>query len=106
MIKSRNGAVIMLNDKKGNETVEIIDASGKNKIVIDTKTNHITISADGDIELSAPQGTIKLNAKTVEIAATETGSLKAGTSMTVEASAKFDRGPNRQHQLTDDDRMH
>lgn len=89
MIKSRSGHVIKLNDKKGNETLEIIDASGKNMIVIDTKTNKITISADGDIELSAPQGTIKLGAQKIEIAATESGTITADTSMTVKAASKF-----------------
>ena len=70
LIRSRSGHVIKLNDEDGKETVEIIDASGKNSIVIDTAHKTITITADADIVLAAAQGSIKLQAKTIEIRAT------------------------------------
>jgi len=85
VIKSRSGHVIKLNDEHGKETVEIIDASGKNSVVIDTATNSITITAEKDITLAAPKGTIRITAQTVEIAASKSGTLTAGGDMTVRA---------------------
>lgn len=86
MIRSRSGHVIKLNDENGAETVEIIDATGKNSIVIDTATNSITISADGNIKLAAPNGTITLAANSIDIEATHTGKLVGNTSLTVKAT--------------------
>ena len=63
MIKSRSGHVVRLDDKDGGERIEIIDKTGKNKIVIDTAGNTIAISSDKDITLSAANGTITLDAQ-------------------------------------------
>lgn len=82
IIKSRSGHVITLNDKAGNETIEIVDASGKNKIVISTGANDITITAGHDIKLSAPKGTIRLESKFLEIETT--------SDMTITANGKID----------------
>lgn len=86
VIKSRSGHVIKPNNKQGSETVEIIDGSGNNMIVIDTNTNSITISAGGDINLSAPRGTITFAGSVVNIQASDTSTLAAVSSMTVPAS--------------------
>jgi uncharacterized protein involved in type VI secretion and phage assembly len=85
VIKSRSGHLIKLNDEHGKETVEIIDASGKNSIVVDTATNVITITAGKDITLAAPEGTIRISAQTIEIAASKGGAFTAGADMTVHA---------------------
>ena len=53
MLKSRSGHVIRLNDEDGKETIEVIDSSGKNSLIIDTAANKITITAEQDISLSA-----------------------------------------------------
>jgi uncharacterized protein involved in type VI secretion and phage assembly len=86
MIKSRSGHIVKLNDEDGKETIEIVDKSQKNSIVIDTAKNTITVTTDKDITLSASQGTIKLNAQNVEINSSNATKLKAGGSMNVEAS--------------------
>jgi uncharacterized protein involved in type VI secretion and phage assembly len=86
MIKSRSGHVVKLNDEDGKETIEIIDKSQKNGIVIDTSKNTITVTTDKDITLSATQGTIKLEAQKVEINSSDATQLKAGGNMNVEAS--------------------
>lgn len=83
VIKSRSGHLIKLNDEQGRETIEIIDASGKNSVVIDTATNSITITADQDITLAAPNGTVKISAQTVDIASSGNGAFTAGGDMTV-----------------------
>jgi uncharacterized protein involved in type VI secretion and phage assembly len=85
-IKSRSGHVIRLDDTDGKEKIEITDKSGKNTIVFDTAKNTITIASDKDITLSAPQGTIKLDAQKVEIkSSTDTG-IEAGAGMDVKAT--------------------
>jgi len=87
MIKSRSGHTVKLNDEDGKETIEIVDKSQKNSIVIDTSKNTITVTTDQDITLSAAKGTIKLDAQSVEISSSGATKLKAGSSMNVEASA-------------------
>lgn len=87
VIKSRSGHVIKLNDEDGKETIEIIDKSEKNSILVDTAKNTVTITADKDITLSAPQGTIKLDAQKVEIASSADTKVEAGAGLDVKASA-------------------
>jgi uncharacterized protein involved in type VI secretion and phage assembly len=85
MIKSRSGHVVKLNDEDGKETIEIIDKSQKNSIVIDTSKNTVTITTDQDITLSASKGTIKLDAQKVEINSSGATKLKSGSTMDVTA---------------------
>ena len=59
-IKSRSGHVIRLTTPTGEEKIEIIDKSGKNSIVIDTKNNTVTVSADADVAIAAKNGKLKL----------------------------------------------
>lgn len=82
VIKSRSGHVISLNDEDGKEKIEIIDKSEANSIVIDTSENTIIVTADKDITISAPQGTITLDGENVEI--------KASADIKVEAGGKVD----------------
>ncbi|MGK7896335.1 MAG: phage baseplate assembly protein V [Xenococcus sp. (in: cyanobacteria)] len=85
VIKSRSGHVIRLNDEEGKETIEIIDKTKKNSIVIDTAANSITITADGDITLSA--GTIKLEAQNIEIKSEADTKVEASAGMDLQASS-------------------
>ena len=66
-IKSRSGHVIRLNDKGGSETIEIIDKSGNNKIVVSTQDNTVTIEAQSDISITSKTGKLKMSAVGVEI---------------------------------------
>lgn len=79
VIKSRSGHIVRLNDKSGEETIEIIDANGTNTIVIDTANNTITVSADKDITLSAPNGAITLTAKQITLDAASNADVHAGS---------------------------
>jgi uncharacterized protein involved in type VI secretion and phage assembly len=92
MIRSRSGHVIKLNDDDGKETVEIIDSTTQNSIVIDSTKGTITIKSDkdivlsspeGDISLSAAKGTIKLEANKIEINSKPTSPFYAGASAAV-----------------------
>ncbi len=87
LIKSRSGHVIRLIDENGKEKIEIVDKSEKNSIVIDTAKNTITITTDKDIGLAAPQGTIKIAARKVEITSSAETKIEAGAGMDVKASA-------------------
>jgi uncharacterized protein involved in type VI secretion and phage assembly len=68
VIKSRSGSTIRFDDDQNDPQIEIADSSGKNKIVIRTADNSVTITATGDITVSAG-GTLKLSGNNVEIAA-------------------------------------
>lgn len=87
MIKSRSGHVIKLNDEEGKETIEIIDKSQKNSLVIDTAKNTITLTTDKDIILSASKGTIKLDAQKIEIKSSTDTKIEAGVGMDIKANA-------------------
>lgn len=86
LIKSRSGHVIRLNDEDGKETIEIIDKND-NSITFDAVRNSLTIATKKDIMLSAPQGTITLDAQTIEIKASTQTTLQAGSTMDVKANA-------------------
>ncbi len=86
VIKSRSGHLIKLNDEEGKETVEIIDSSTRNSIVIDTANNTITITSGQDLVLSAPEGSITLTAKQIAIESSADAKITAGGGMDVTAS--------------------
>ncbi|PWB50739.1 MAG: phage tail protein [Candidatus Methanoperedenaceae archaeon] len=112
VIKSRSGHIIRLDDTENNEKIEIIDKTEKNIIIIDTKKNTISIKSDKDIELSAPNGKISMEAKDIQTkssastkieamdfqtkssASTKIEALdiqaKSSTTTKIEASAKMD----------------
>jgi uncharacterized protein involved in type VI secretion and phage assembly len=100
-IVSRSGHVIRLNDKDGNEKIEIIDKSQKNSIVFDTANNTIKITTNKDIKLSAPQGAIELDAQTISIKSSadtkieaQNLEIKSSASTKIEASAGMDINAN------------
>lgn len=53
LIKSRCGHRIIFDDKEGAEKIVIVDATGKNKIVLDSVNKVVKIESDGDIEIKA-----------------------------------------------------
>lgn len=87
VIKSRSGHVIRLNDKDGEEKIEIVDKSGKNSLTFDTAKNTIEIATDKDITLSAPKGTIKLDAQKIEIKSSADSKIEADAGMDIKAQA-------------------
>ena len=86
VIKSRSGHVITLNDEDGKETVEIVDKTGKNSLVFDAAKNTITIASEQDIELKAPKGKLKIEAKEVEIKSSSTATVEASGDMTLKGA--------------------
>lgn len=89
VIKSRSGHLIRLTDKDSAEKIEIIDMTGKNSIVFDAKAKTITVTSDKDITLSAPNGAIKLDAKSVEIKSSAEAKVEAGAGLDVKATGQM-----------------
>jgi len=86
IIKSKSGHVFKFSDKEGEESIQIVDKSGNNKIVINTKDNLITVSSDKDIEFSAPNGKIAIDAKSIEMKSSAETTIEASADMTVKGA--------------------
>jgi uncharacterized protein involved in type VI secretion and phage assembly len=86
VVKSRSGHLIRLDDTAGAEKIEIVDKSGGNSITVDTAGNTITITSAADVTIEAPQGTLKLSAKTIEISSSANAEVKATGNLTLQAS--------------------
>ncbi|HEX2643884.1 MAG TPA: phage baseplate assembly protein V [Thermoanaerobaculia bacterium] len=86
-LKSRSGHTISLDDTEGKEKIEIIDAKGKESIVLDTAQNTITITADKDIVIESKNGKVQITAKQgIEIKSQDgPASLEAGGNVDVKA---------------------
>ena len=86
-IKSRNGHIVKLDDTNGSEKIEVIGSDGARRIVFDIAGKKIQVTCDsGDIEISATAGTVKVDAKTVEIKASNSMTLEAGSTMTIKGA--------------------
>jgi uncharacterized protein involved in type VI secretion and phage assembly len=85
VIKSRSGHKIRLIDKDGSEKIEIIDKSG-NSLVFDAANKLIKIDASQDITLSAANGTIRLDAKAIEIVSSGAATLEAKSRIEMKAT--------------------
>jgi len=83
-IRSRSGHIVKLDDTKGSEKIEITHKNGKNKIVITDQKIEV-IGESGDMTISAPNGTLKIDAMTIDIKAKTTMSVDGGNSLTIKA---------------------
>jgi phage baseplate assembly protein V len=88
-IRSRSGSQIRLTDTDGDASIEIIDSSGQNRIVIRAKDNSITITCAGDLTISADKGKLKLSGESVEIAATTTVKAEGSQGMDLKSSGQL-----------------
>ena len=88
-IKSRSGHVIRLTDTKGSETIEIIDKTTKNSIVISAKDNSITISADADITIKSAKGKLLLSGNGVEITSQAAVKIEAKANLDLKAGPQL-----------------
>jgi uncharacterized protein involved in type VI secretion and phage assembly len=87
LIKSRAGHQLIFDDTNGKEQIEIIGSDGKRKIVFDISGQKIQITCDsGDIEISAPAGTVKVDGKTVDVKASGNMTLEATGTMTIKGA--------------------
>ena len=85
-IRSRSGHLIILDDKKGGERIEIIDKDGALRVVIDSVGRKIQVECDvGDVEVKAGAGTVSIEALNIEMKATANLKLEAGASLSLKA---------------------
>ncbi len=89
VIRSRSGHVITLDDSDGSEQIKIMDKTEKNMIIIDAKNNTISIKSDKDIELSAPNGKVTIEAMDIETKSTASTKIEATSSVDVKASGNL-----------------
>jgi uncharacterized protein involved in type VI secretion and phage assembly len=89
MIRSRSGHVITLDDSDGSEQIKIMDKTQKNMIIIDAKNNTISITSDKDIELSAPNGKVTIEAMDIETKSTASTKIEATSGVDVKASGNL-----------------
>lgn len=94
-VTTTGGHKLVMDDT--NKKVSIIDSSGNNSIVIDTSSNAITLTAQGNIKLAAT-GDVNISGNNISISANaslslqgqSSGSLKAATlSVTASGTATF-----------------
>lgn len=91
VIKSRGGSRIMFDDSAEPKII-IEDGGGKGRITFDTKANKIIIEAlEGDVCFQAPQGDLKIVAKSAEFKASQNLEVHAGAAMAwgTDAAAKI-----------------
>jgi phage baseplate assembly protein V len=88
-LTSRSGHVVRLDDTKGEEKIEILDKTGKNSIVIATKDNAITITADADITIEAKTGKLVLKGKEVQINSQSGLKIESGAGLDVKANGQL-----------------
>jgi len=63
ILKTRAGHTITLDESDDSPGIQIVDKTGNNKIVIDSKDNKLAVNLDGDVNLEA-KGTITLKTAT------------------------------------------
>ena len=86
-LRSRSGHVLRFNDKSGNETIEIIDKTGNNKVTIDSAKNTITIEAQSDITIKSATGKLTMQANGIEMKSQMGVSVEAAQNMDLKANA-------------------
>jgi uncharacterized protein involved in type VI secretion and phage assembly len=84
---SRSGHLLKFDDTSGAERIEIVGRGGQHKVVIDVSGKRIEIScSSGDLALSAPSGTVSVDARQVEIRASASLKIEAGGAMTIKGA--------------------
>ena len=86
--KSRSGHIIRFNDQDGQETIEIIDKTGNNKIVIDSSKNTVSIEANSDIEIKSATGKLTMSAIGIELKSQADVKIEATSNMDLKANAQ------------------
>lgn len=81
LIKSRSGHLIILDDTDGAEKIEIKDGSGETMIAFDTGDKKITIESGKDIEITASNGKVTIDAKEIELKSSDASKFEAGSDL-------------------------
>src|SRR5262249_21168884 len=76
---------ITLDDSDDEPSITIVDKTGNNIIKLESSSNNLTVSVDGDMSIKA-KGTVTIEGQSVQVKATNDLKLN-GTSADVEAQA-------------------
>jgi uncharacterized protein involved in type VI secretion and phage assembly len=99
-VQSKSGHVIILNDKSGSESITITDKTAKNKMMIDSAKNSMTIEVGGDFTVTA-KGKITLDSTgDMALASKANAKLEAMTNVDVKATANLTLQATAQGKLT------
>jgi len=88
IIRSRTGHTITLDDSDDQPSITIVDKTGKNTIRLESASNTLTVSVEGDLKLQA-RGQVSIQGQSVQVEATNSLSL-SGASANVEAKGGLD----------------
>jgi uncharacterized protein involved in type VI secretion and phage assembly len=81
--QSRSGHKYIFIDEPGNESITLVDKSGKLTLNIDVPKDLITLEATtGDLYFKAPEGPINMESKTMEIKASNSSTVTVGNALT------------------------
>ena len=87
-IRSRSGHTIRLTDTADAETIEIVDAGGRNRVVLSTKDKRITVTADAEVVVETGGGRLRIDRQGVAITSEAGLSVKAKTALTLESEGQ------------------
>jgi phage baseplate assembly protein gpV len=98
VFKTNRGHVLVLNDKRGSESVALYDSSGEEFLHFDEVNKKITLeSRNGDIDILCKNGTLTIEAEKIVTKAGSTADHEAGSKMsqtapevTISGSSKVD----------------
>ncbi len=82
-IKSRSGHVVRMDDSDEDAKIEIQDGSGKNRIVLSTKDNAISIISQGDITIQSHHGKLVLKGQGIELNSQADATIQANQNMDI-----------------------
>lgn len=88
VLRSRSGHEVRLDDADGEESIRIVDASGRNSIVISTKDDSITLQAEGDVLVRSAGGTLVLEGKGIELKSDEGVKVEAARGLEMKAGGQ------------------
>jgi uncharacterized protein involved in type VI secretion and phage assembly len=86
-IQSRSGHIILLDDTAGKERIVLVDKDGTRKVVIDSGNQKIQVICEqGDIEVKAAAGEVKIEALNVSVKASAELKLEATGNVTIKGA--------------------
>lgn len=86
-IKSRSGHIILLDDTQGKEKIVFVDKDNLRKVIIDSANSKIEVICDqGNVEVKASAGDVKVEAINVSIKATAELKLEATGNVTIKGA--------------------
>jgi phage protein D/phage baseplate assembly protein gpV len=89
IIRSRTGHMVILDDSDSSPGITIVDKTGSNKLVIDSKNNAMKIEIGGNLDIQI-KGKITIKGNQLQIEGQTTAEIKSGTGMKIDGGAKLD----------------